>query len=73
MKVKDLIEALKTFDQEKMVVINGYEGGIETVREVRNLSIIVNENLGDSYMGEHGKARDNEEGATEVVYIPRRT
>ena len=42
MKVKDLIEALQTYDQDLMVIRSGYEGGVEEVSGVQLEVIALN-------------------------------
>lgn len=42
MKVKDLIAALKKEDPNKRVVLNGYEGGFDEVKELKHVCISLN-------------------------------
>lgn len=52
MKIKELIEKLKEFDQELMVVISGYEGGVNEVDSTEEIDIVLN--VHDvSYYGNH--------------------
>jgi hypothetical protein len=52
MKVKELIEALSQLDPELMVVIKGYEGGVDEVSryELCNIELNVND---EWYYGKH--------------------
>ncbi len=52
MKVKELIERLKTLDPELMVVRSGYEGGVEEATEVDVRTIALNVNP-EWYYGSH--------------------
>lgn len=52
MKVKDLIEQLKTFDPEFMVVRPGYEGGVTEVNHLTAINVALNVNA-EWYYGEH--------------------
>lgn len=52
MKVKDLIEQLKTFDPELMVVRPGYEGGVTEVGHLSAILVALNVNE-EWYYGEH--------------------
>lgn len=41
MKIKELIEKLKKFDPETLVVVDGYEGGLEDINNIEEKSIIL--------------------------------
>lgn len=60
MKVKDLIERLKELDQETMVVVSGYEGGVHEALEVETVTVALNVNT-SWYYGEHEVVTDEEE------------
>ncbi len=68
MKVKELIEKLKTFPEDNLVVVNGYEGGFSDVDLVKALKVKLNVNP-ESYNGPHDDAKDAD---TNVVLIQRR-
>ena len=59
MKVKDLIEALQTYDQDLMVIRSGYEGGVEeiTTAELEVIALNVHE---EWYYGSHETIDDLE-------------
>jgi len=57
MKVKDLIERLKAFDPELMVVRPGYEGGVTEVDRLNVILIALNVNE-EWYYGEHDSVDD---------------
>lgn len=42
MKVKQLIELLKLEDQEKLVVVDGYEGGFNELKTIKHICININ-------------------------------
>ena len=52
MKVKELIEALSQLDPELMVVIRGYEGGVNEVTDYGLCNIWLNAN-DEWYYGKH--------------------
>ena len=52
MKIKELIEKLKKYDQELIVSINGYEGGVRDNIYLKIQTVSLNYN--DAwYLGEH--------------------
>ena len=83
MNVGELIEKLKTFPPSARVVVDGYEGDCDDIKEVKLQPIDVDGNtkifpaltrfevsLAEAGMGKHIKCRENE--ATEVaVFIMR--
>lgn len=66
MKVKELIKALKKQDPEKMVVIQGYEGGVDEVRGVEPIKIKLNANTA-WYYGKHQP--DEKRGDCDAIHI----
>jgi hypothetical protein len=42
MKVKELIKLLEVEDQEKIVIVDGYEGGFDELKSIRHICISVN-------------------------------
>ena len=75
MKVKDLIAELQKYDQEMLVVVNGYEGGFDSISKVKTIKVTLNARGVEEYWyGEHADARfDTDETGTEVVYLPRKS
>lgn len=59
MKVKELIEKLSQLDPELMVVIRGYEGGVDEVSDYGLCNIELNVN-DEWYYGKHETLSDNE-------------
>lgn len=59
MKVKELIETLSQLDPELMVVIGGYEGGVDEVSryELCNIELNVND---DWFYGKHEVLSDKD-------------
>lgn len=52
MKVSELIEQLQQYDPEMIVVVDGYEGGVGELTEVKRTDIALNYNTA-WYYGEH--------------------
>jgi hypothetical protein len=52
MKVSDLIEKLKELDQDKYIVINGYEGGCDFPNFFTKARILLDQNT-EWYYGKH--------------------
>ena len=65
MKVKDLIAALQKFDPDDMVVVSGYEGGLDEVRRVYGLRVKLNYHRSE-YFGPH---EPDDSGDANVVYV----
>ena len=59
MKVKQLIEVLSQLDSELMVVVRGYEGGVDEVSDYGLCNIWLNAN-DEWYYGKHETLYDNE-------------
>lgn len=71
MKIKDLIEKLKTFDQELEVVVDGYEGGCDEPWKIEETSIIKNYNHQD-YYGKHEEMSFSDNRTTKAIIIRRK-
>lgn len=69
MKVKELIDILKSKDPEARVVVNGYEQGYADLASLRDLPLKLNHNTED-YNGPHEQAENGEEDEVAVL-IPR--
>lgn len=52
MKVKDLIERLKKLDQEALIVVSGYEGGVREAESAHQVTVALKVNMA-WYYGEH--------------------
>jgi hypothetical protein len=63
--VKELIEKLKTLDQEMPVFINGYEGGYDDLTDLTNIEVIKDVNT-QWYYGSHEKIDDLHEEVLET-------
>lgn len=78
MKVRELIEKLQQFDPEMMVVLDGYEGGVDELKYVQSANVALNFNE-EGYYGKHEPVTDGYLTAEEqkihpivtVVYLPR--
>ena len=60
MKVKELIEALSQMNPELMVVIGGYEGGVNEIKKYKLCNIELNVNT-EEYYGKHEVLEKGEE------------
>ena len=60
MKVKELIEALSQLDPELMVVVAGYEGGVDEIDKFEMCDIELNVNT-EWYYGKHEVLEKGEE------------
>lgn len=77
MKVKELIQRLEQVSPEAMVVVNGYEGGLEEVTTIGQVRIVLNYHFtgtDDSHIfgpHERDQSEDMEGERTEAVVLPR--
>jgi len=53
MKVKELIQILQELDQEALVVVSGYEGGVNESNAVEYCTIALDVNPDKWYYGRH--------------------
>jgi len=60
MKVKELIEKLQSFDPELMVIVSGYEGGVDEVKYAANVKIKLDVHT-EWYYGKHEVADRNDD------------
>ncbi len=60
MKVKELIETLSQLDPELMVVVAGYEGGVDEMDKYELCDVELNVN-DDGYYGKHEILENGEE------------
>lgn len=67
MKVKELIELLKTQNSESLVVVSGYEGGYAEVRGASPLSVVLDYNK-EWYLGSHEAVDDCRGAEVENYY-----
>jgi hypothetical protein len=72
MKVKELIEQLQKFDPETLVMVEGYEGGIDYPNEPFETLVRLNVNE-DWYYGKHETCHATDENKPDcaAVIIPR--
>jgi len=67
MRIKELIEKLKSYPNDLKVLVDGYEGGFSEISVVTKTKVKLNTNT-ESYNGPH----DEVEGAdTDVIVIRR--
>ena len=75
MTTAELIEILKDYPQDSIVVVDGYEGGLEELDTIS--TIIINKNVNEeSYYGDHEEAMSNPKHKLDMpefpaVYLPR--
>ncbi len=62
MKIKDLIAKLQELDQELLVVVDGYEGGVTEQITIRKVKIDLNVNQ-EWYYGEHEESQNGKVAA----------
>lgn len=60
MNIQELITELQKLDPEKMVVIDGYEGGYNEVGEASPIRLNLRENEGMHYCGLHEESDTGE-------------
>jgi hypothetical protein len=60
MKVKELIEILQKLDPELLVVVRGYEGGVDEANNVHLCDVELDCNAGIEYYGKHEILYDGE-------------
>ena len=58
MRVRELIEKLKTFPQDSMVVADGYEDGFDMVKKVSSIKIAENTRK-EWYTGKYVESEDS--------------
>lgn len=68
MKVKHLIEKLQRYDPETMVVVNGYEGGVNACSVCREKFIKLGVNS-EWYYGNHEIVEEGEESDCKAILI----
>lgn len=71
MKVKDLILRLQECDPEDMVVVDGYEGGVSELKNIKDrVGIVLNVN-DESWYGAHEIAYAEDNPHINAVYLMR--
>ena len=69
MNVKQLIERLSAYDPETMVIVSGYEGGVNEAKYVGDVKIKLNVYT-EWYYGKHEVTdRDDDPFDCEAIYI----
>jgi hypothetical protein len=58
MKVKDLIQELQKLDPETLVVVAGYEGGVDEVKNLTQYKIELNAYKDWAFFGDHAALDD---------------
>jgi len=66
MKVKWLIEELQKCDPDMMVVVSGYEGGVDELSKIKRIEVALNVNT-DWYYGKHEEIIGNDAEYKDVV------
>ena len=61
MKVKDLIQELQKLDPETLVVVAGYEGGVDEVKSLTQYKIELDAHKGWAFFGNHCALEDIED------------
>ena len=68
MKVKDLIEKLKTLPAEEQVLVQGYEDGFDAIVAVKEIAVVKKTNAAD-YSGEYEEAAKKDQNTTRTTVI----
>ena len=68
MKVKDLIDKLKTFSADAQVLVQGYEDGFDGIRTIKEITVARNPNAKD-YNGEYEETDKKDKNAAPAVVI----
>jgi len=67
MTAQELINKLgKIKDKEVQVLVDGYEGGLESLNIVKSVSVVMNYNTAASYFGPHELSEDTRYGCREL-------
>lgn len=61
MKVKDLIQELQKLDPELLVVVAGYEGGVDEVKNLTQYKIELDAHKDWAFYGDHSALYDIED------------
>jgi len=61
MKAKDLIQELQKLDPETLVVVAGYEGGVDEVKSLTQYKIELDAHKGWAFFGDHCALEDIED------------
>ena len=61
MNVKDLIQELQKLDPETLVVVAGYEGGVDEVKSLTQYKIELDAHKGWAFFGNHCALEDIED------------
>jgi len=61
MKVKDLIQELQKLDPETLVVVAGYEGGVDEVKNITQYKIELDAYKDWAFFGDHCALEDIED------------
>ena len=70
MKVRELIEALKKFPEDMIVLTNGYESGFEEIRCPKIIEV-KHESQKPYYDGEYQSEEENADNSIKAVVIGR--
>lgn len=66
MKVKELIEKLKQYPQDRRVVVSGYEGGVDDIYRINEIPILINYHA-RWYYGKHEECEKGKEDEIAVL------
>ncbi len=72
MKVKDLIDKLKTLPADAQVLVQGYEDGFDSIKTVKEIATAKNSDARD-YNGEYEEiGKDSKDAVSAVVILGNR-
>jgi len=66
MKIKELIEQLKKYDPEMLVVVNGYEGGRDDINIIKE-EILIEEQNNPWYQGKYSYFEEKEDNPDNAI------
>jgi hypothetical protein len=61
----ELIEMMREYPDDTMVVIQGYEGGLEDITEIEKIKLKLNYNTSLFY----GPHKEDDDGDTDAIYL----
>ncbi len=72
MKIKELMELLKKYDENDRVFVNGYEDGFDEVNFVNDVFVVEDHKKGDKWwIGSFQQADDNDQNKIKGIVLPR--
>jgi hypothetical protein len=70
MNVKNLIEILKKYPEDNLILLEGYEGGLSEIGVIQESTVKLNQNKED-YYGPHEKSENDEPSDINAIIFYR--